>query len=617
MATNPEVIPKELRYGSVPTMPQSRSYLFKQRSEYVEYPAVSQGSTIEINIPRLQRTYLTKDSYLKLNVGLNFDYTTKVVDIQITPGSTVPAGDTTFGVNPATPITTDITGWDAFCYTTTACTTITGLIQSQTKVEYYDAVNNIITLTAPVVATTVPSALSAISDAMCIRFVQPDQTSIYLDRSGIYGMIDRIEIYDYMGSTLLERTSGISDLMSLLMDTHSSWVESSNHYQISSGTGTAIADNIISDERKGFEVQNPPMGDLFAQMISTAFPDALQTKQLFINRQFAIPLPSFLGLFSDKYVPLHNGFTVKIILNDPNYALMVNSSSNLKPVNLKTVNIANVEFCAQVLELGPQAEGLVMDSLGGQPVALHTKSFRLFKDVINGASTTNPQSTFRLDMDLNVISLTNLLWFMKPLEYKPADGTSTVIPAADLYYQNIGQRIRNYLMKWNFQYGSSYLPNVNGIQCMTNLKPSIDSGYAGPTEDPISKNDLDSYMELIKSRHRLNSSDLGTLISYGEYFKDNYETKILSSSPYEDEVFGSACPKFACGLDLELVSGKSREVICGMNTNGLNTCINGWFNLDNMSTTSKSSVCSALLLCWAEYDAFVNILPGVASTVAF
>ena len=72
--------------------------------------------------------------------------------------------------------------------------------------------------------------------------------------------------------------------------------------------------------------------------------------------------------------------------------------------------------------------------------------------------------------------------------------------------------------------------------------------------------------------------------------------------------------KFACGLNLELCSGKEGEIICGLNTNGMNTSIRGFFHPNYTDYMDPAGV---RVDAFAEYDAFVNISPGIASTVSF
>ncbi len=668
-------------------MPQSRSYLFKQRSEYVEYQDVSQGTTIEINIPRLQRTYLTKDSYLKFNIATNVSsgsvQSPKVLSVKgaVPSGSTyipvyisttstlkanittatntltfatadlaklkaivhagwdlvrIPAGtvdtevysitsEVTGATDPSFTIDETVNGWS----TTDTFTFVApdewfkGLVGNPISGTGVLTLGQRVTATMPVydadgilqsmeVIMNYPTTAALVDMANLIVTFTPSG-QIYLDRSGIYGMIDRIEVYDYMGSTLLERTSGVADLMGILLDMNSNMLEQQDHFRSIAGTGIGNIDvaGVSIDKPFTSRVMNSSLGDMFADINSTSATTS------YVARQFAIPIPSFLGLFSNKYCPLHNGFTVKIVLNNPTYAMI--ATGEFQPnASISNTNISGVEFCSQVLELGPEAEGMVMSSLQGQPVAIHSKSYRLFKDVINGATTSNPQSSFRLDLDLNVISLTNLIWCMKPLQYyENTKGELSPIPSASLQFQNIGQRIRNQLLRWNFQYGSSYLPNVNGIQCKNTLLPTKSVTGASTIQEELSKVDLEVYMELLKSFHSLNSDSFPTSISREEFTKNFYDINTVLPVNYPSYVQGYACPKFVAGLDLELVSGKSREVICGMNTNGLNTCINGYFDQTKLDVKSVDSVVSALLLCWTEYDSFVNILPGVASTVSF
>jgi hypothetical protein len=77
-----------------------------------------------------------------------------------------------------------------------------------------------------------------------------------------------------------------------------------------------------------------------------------------------------------------------------------------------------------------------------------------------------------------------------------------------------------------------------------------------------------------------------------------------------DNVYESG--KFAAGLDLELVSGRSNDLVCGMNTNGMNTSINLTFD-----PTKSTDVENCRVDLWAEYDSFINVSPGIATTVSF
>ena len=63
------------------------------------------------------------------------------------------------------------------------------------------------------------------------------------------------------------------------------------------------------------------------------------------------------------------------------------------------------------------------------------------------------------------------------------------------------------------------------------------------------------------------------------------------------------------GLDLRL---SSKDVVSGIDTNGLLVRLNAKFDDDNLS-----EMVNAVLDVYAEHDAFVQVIPGVATTVTF
>lgn len=491
-----QILPKELRLFAPPTMPQARSYLFKQQSTQSSYKA---GEVIQINIPRLQRSYLTKDSYLKCRIKVNAK--TKDVD-----------SDTNKWVN----------------------------------------------------------------------------GSAVFDTCGAFGLIDKIEVFDYLGSTLLESTAGHGQLMTLLMDTSVNTLETNFHY--SNTTGTTEYPTI----------HGPQCGGVIAQ--------AGQGTTTEFTGEFSIPLLSFLGLLSTKYAPLHNGYTIVITLNSianaigfsareqvvhtpasgetPAYDTSTIAYGSMEGKNDISVTLDNVYFCAQVLELGALAESMVLSSTGGQPLVVHSKAFRNYVGTIN-EKTAN----YRLDLNLNVASLTNVLWFMRPSDC-----------LNNIERRSLSARIRNYLSKWYFQYGSSILPQTSGIVCGTS--PGYYTGTGGSCE---------AYNELIKARHALNQPNHHSVIGFTSYNVDSIDDyyKYLREVRMTDSAFHPV-PRFALGLDLELVSGKSNELVCGLNTNGMLTSIFAEFN-----PTEIDNVAQCRLDAYCEYDQFISVVPGVATTVSF
>lgn len=540
------VLPKELRLAAPATMPQSRSYMFKQQAALSGY---SPKEVIQINLPRLQRSYLTKDSYL---------------EFEVTFTHTLPSTD----------------------------------------------------------------------------FVN---AAISLDTPGALGLIDRIEVYDYLGSTQLESTAGFGQLVALLQDTCVSQTEYSSHWEATGGgqqpaivadfeRNTQIAGDSASTnaEHKMYRQHTQSLGEiidlgLWKNDISGAVGASSASRS--VKRRYHLPLFSFLGLLSPKYAPLHNGYTIMITLQSAENALVngglkyaynatskkVDTASLITCTNV-TYKVDTARMCCQILELGPIAESMLLSTVGPNPMVVTTKAYRNYTTSLPASS-----STFRLDLNINVASLTNVLWIMRP-GYAVGDGT----------YNSLSRRQRNYLESWNFQYGSSILPQTQGI---TAYKPQ--SNTAGH-EDRGSE----CLIELLKARHMYNQPTHNHLFNRNNYPWDNWtQSQIrikarhqIDHLPNVANAFKYTTPesmyesgKFACGLDLELVSGRTNEIICGMNTNGMNTSINATFNttaaaVSTIPTDGSGTgvwVEKCQVDAWCEYDAFINVSPGIATTVSF
>jgi hypothetical protein len=502
---------------------------------------------------------------------------------------------------------------------------------------------------------------------------------ISFDTPGALSLIDKIEIYDYLGSTLLESTSGHGQLTALLMDLNLNPIESGLHYATTMGmrSGAVIADQdsfastftetgvaystagvftvtdstkykvgqpiVITTQTTGslvvnqayyvsaipsattFTVSATPGGSPITTVTtagtvvalasnaagndsisSTSYPRSgavlqnanglysIATNDFF---EYAVPLFSFLGNNSSKFVPLHNGFTIMITLNqfanafgatnvDGSLATGMDATTSFK--------LDNVYYCCQVLELGPAAESMLMSSSEGKPLVIPSKAFRNFVSNVPAAS-----SNFRLDLNLNVASMTNLLWMMRPNE---TNSTGGGISVSLQNMKSLSTRVRNFLQSWYFQYGSSILPQTQGIQC----GPLSGSNVRNGGHD-------EAYLELLKARHALNSESFDTMIDSKSFQRD---IATQTSDACRPSVLSNKTTipsgKFACGLDLELIPGRSQSLVCGMNTNGMNTSIYGTFD-PNQNT--KVGACR--VDAWCEYDSFINISPGIATTVSF
>lgn len=538
------VLPKELRLGVPPKMPQARSYLFRQQSTLASYQP---GTTIQINIPRLQRSYLRKDSYLRFRLQGSFQ-----------------------------------------------------------QVNYLDG--------------------------------------LVLDTAGAFGFFEKLEIFDYLGSTLLESISGVPQLTALLLDLGLKEIVETRNGNASMGLGldysyagdkpiaagataTLQASNITNT---GF-ILPPSSGDRLTPYVNIVASGSEPNLQLYkFCREFAIPLPSFLGLLSEKMIPLHNGFTIVLTVAEKTTPMFVSQTQDLQitasdastavlsglrkipsPISETTLNqnitwsLDDIYMNCQILELGPVAESMILSSSQGSPLVVHTKSMRNYVSNINAGV---PE--FTLNMNLNVASLTNIMWIMR---------------AADqidkFQYASYGNRTRNFLQRWQFQYGSTTLPQSNGIQAMGSSLPPGFTANNGERYAFLSSGGKESVQELLKCRPlSLNSTRIisANVKSDSKFNADQSAADALLAKyldlrglfPSQNSYYNLG--RFAAGLNLQLANGKDGQIICGLNTNGMNTSIRGTFHQNYYNNMYQVRVDA-----WAEYDAFINISPGIATTVSF
>ena len=479
------------------------------------------------------------------------------------------------------------------------------------------------------------------------------QYPFMFDVCGAYGVFDKIEVFDYLGSTLLESTAGHAQLVTLLQQMTTSQSEYKHFWGANAGlrAGFIQAANpgqhhisntyysfklndqsSVAAKATGLDWTPPQTGEILNDA-----PASAAGSYVYVAREYCIPLLSFLGLLSPKFSPLHNGFTIVLTTHPQattfgisNLGIAGNYGTTAGTTPAATIDLtagknttdsdatitySDFSYCCQVLELGPQAEELLLGSTGGNPLVIPTKAFRNYIGTIPAGNTT-----FRLDLNLNVASLTNILWFMR---------NSSIIASDNR--RSISERIRNYLQSWYFQYGSSILPQTAGIQARSkNVAEANRPGFsigtqAANTSTKFYTDHSECYNELMKSRHLFTESMHPTTFTMWDYIKDIDTTTtaipVISTSsaapalPYNylgyDNPEAPGC--FACGLDLELVSGRSNDLVCGMNTNGINTSIYATFD----PVPAAANTITARVDAYCEYDAFINIVPGVATTVSF
>jgi hypothetical protein len=349
-------------------------------------------------------------------------------------------------------------------------------------------------------------------------------TTTNLNPLGIYGLISRIDVYSYRNSTLLESIDQANVLTQLLMDLHASDSDLLNHFSVTSGTNTAL--------------------------LGEAVTNATATEYSFI------PL-SFLGSLGSRYAPLVNGYTVVLTLCTGDELF---STDTVAGTDTRSYTISNLEYCMNVVELSPEADALLMSSVGNQPLIVPSKSYRHFV-----ANQTDDNTSLSINIGLAASSLTNVLFCQRPTVYWT--NSSWQIPS---------QRSKNGLYSWTLQIGANSYPSTAG--CI---------------------GDIDQFTELLRSRHELGADHLPTCFTRANY--------IITASGVTGSTARTTRGLNAHGYDLESVPGKS-DLLQGLDVTGQSISL----NIANAGTVKNSRID-----IWCEINQFVNIIPNVSTTVSF
>jgi hypothetical protein len=641
------VLPNELRLGAPATMPQARSYMFRQQSTLQNYGS---GNQIQINIPRLQRSYLRKDSYLKFNVDitetgdmslnnplqinstaptLTFDSAgayglIQKIEIFDYLGSTVLESISEVPQLMALLLDLGIPGIDHSTNGQAAMGLETGYTSS-------DSINSYPTsTTANAARQTVfnqnTKLRAASSGRTLVSWGNNGQATTSSTRENYYSAEFAIPLPSFLGflsKKMVPLHNGFTILITLSNPTTALFTPGQSIGAPAIVCGAGVTVTSAAWNAAGSTDDNPndggPTFKFTAPFGTTANAPPVKGSQISTagfepdqyNATFQVVDSTYNTVTVATSVATNPGAvttygTINIgnntyFYNHPNLTIPAASNGNY------TMNVTDVYMDCQILELGPVAESMILSSTGGQPLVVHTKSFRSYVGNVNKAA-----QEFILNLNLNVASMTNLLWMMRSKDQLDK-----------INHQSIGNRTRNMLQRWVFQYGSTSLPQNNGIQTMGTTYPSKASSLFLKYLTAESKCS-EGYHELLKAR----PIDVQNCRILQENFSWDYKWGgILSDSTADTSLrdlmntfsfsFPNSKPtlfpgKFAAGLTLELANNKSGDLISGLNTNGMNTSIRGVFH--PLFSDYQDDV---RVDAYAEYDAFINISPGIATTVSF
>lgn len=275
-----------------------------------------------------------------------------------------------------------------------------------------------------------------------------------LDINGPYGLISQIDVYDYLGTTLLETVPNHHLLTATLADY---WFSDSelelNRPLIQDLTG-AIR------KRPGTLMSNLTLQEFQSRGWGVDAATGLTVTSRTTTVKYNIDLVSFLGLLSDSFVPLHNGFQLRFTVVNPDEVITITNAAGGNTALLRTKSdsttyvlqpltpsiqdfyLSEPSLNAKILEVPPEVDDKVNK-------LIFTKQFKYTTSMLplkaskyaTQSTTTNPLpatstekwSKHFVRLPVEVKSLTKLYTWMRPL-YTPSER---------IYMQKLGYRIKN------------------------------------------------------------------------------------------------------------------------------------------------------------------------------
>jgi hypothetical protein len=413
------------------SLPQARRY--QRTFAAPRSTAFGQEETFILNIPPIDRTYLAKNN--KLHFDFNLEYTE--------------ASQATW--------------------------------QNIYADLIYDTSAN---ATTGIFAASVPAAETATAQAWVNGFFNQGKSALInaytkpmptLDINGPYGLINRIRVYDYLGTTLLEDVQEHDVLTAMLTD----FDMKNESFQLNR---PERVDQFNQDTQQ--LVRKPPCSNLTPSddlrkynpasvVILPSFDGSLNQTgaQVFpipikVTTHMVMDLYSFLGKFSEKFVPLHNGFRLEFTVNKNTiplafatangnlnvnyltYRLRTTKSITLDPT-INSMTLSNIYLKCDLLELSPELDK-------NTDKVVHYQGFKYQRDFfpysdfttagVNLSDENRADFTKRVSANLKSV---NKVFIGQRL-----------VPTA-LWQQKLGFRVKNYLTRGELLFNRAIIQTLD------------------------------------------------------------------------------------------------------------------------------------------------------------
>lgn len=424
-----------------------------------------------------------------------------------------------------------------------------------------------------------------------------------LDTNGPYSFFSSIEVYDYLGNTLLEKIPRHDLLTAIWTD-----LENSPDSQQTIIRPRAISDIdnytltkpncsfLLSDDRAKAVFSQTPVS-LFDLTEETAYAEPITLPKI----RFAIGLYSFLGRLSEKFVPLHNGYTIKFLLNHRNNVIAFNTQqpnnkisytqqfgSTIDPANqvtftttmtpsIKTYNLSNIYLRGDIITVPPELDSRI-DKI------VFAKGYKVQEGV--------PQNRAQR-INTEVKSLTSVVVIQQPNRGTDMSSmrTSAFIrnycPTAKLLYNKAVVSMVN-----SFNEAYRNFLNVFGSKWDMYLNRSNWDVDAPSSDAAWMQNRLVDKFSILATQ----PSFTGTTWNFGDRWYNNFRVAL------------GYLPRYVLAFDTRL-PGYTPLSVSGIDTRKVLLEV----QLDTTTSTDKAATVNII----SEFDTFIEVKPSESTAVSF
>lgn len=585
-------------------VPQSRRFTrtFKVEGGNTYYPQ----DTITINIPPMNRSYLSKDSRIYFETHLDWTGATQ-------------------------------TNYNAICTQ----------IYNMGYLDYVD-VNDDVPAYTPF-----QLGLQNVKDFFQLTGWRPTgqfaganelkQSLPTLTTAGPYGFFSEIQVYDYLGNTLLETLKG-HDLWAAFMSDFQGFdsnlealrppisIEnaSSNLYE---SRFPCINYLDTSNDAKYFEekrVSPPPCTINLPATHDEAKEDwnwctSINTN-VDDNRTWSIDLLGFLGKGSLKFVPLHNGFTIKLVLNSKHIPIVMANGLGQERIWIENTGATGVPYPIQSAYWLINGE---IQNLTVSDIYLRSEILEITPELDNQIDKTvfckmrdyiqTPCINTENKLPFYKKSLSKLIVFER---FTPQTNVVFIPLIGDRYptdsHDKLAYRVNNDVKNVKLRYNSSTLVEYNNPQeILSSLFAYVGNGFYKCFAD---SSFYTTISEILENRGTLGYQTMfysteqmaNRFLRSGTDFP--YNSNNITTQNLVPKLGNSHMGKFAIVFDLELPGFTERNV-CGIDTTKSYVTLEIGRDIKNPGFNVYAPFVSTDI--FAEFDAFIHVNPGKETSVSF